>query len=125
MNKIMLVQIEDYAGAWDSDKMTFDKKSKKFKPRLVQKYCYTTRTPKKKFNDNIKATIRLPKHGDRANAHESNVIGHDKHSKYGFSFNENNMAEGVIYGFWYHGIVFNAIKLDGKIYCTPTEKGVR
>lgn len=128
LKPIMIVNIKDYAGCFDSDKEILNKKTKKWERRLVQEFSFTTRNPKKTWKDNIEATVRLPKKGDTANAHGQNGFKDSRVMDYtddGFTLIGKNMAEGVIYGWWTSGIVFNAVKKKGVISITPTKKGVR
>jgi len=113
MKPLMYIYIKDYSDGT--------------KTRLVQEYGYTTRTDmtKKKWRDNITATVRKPKKGDKANAGSSKVLNYTDGVIHGFTLNELNMADGVIYGWWTGGIVFNAVKQKGKLIIMPTHEGVR
>ena len=108
-NQIMYVKIMDYSD--DS------------KTRLVDQFAYTTKHPNKEFSNNIKAVIRKPKKGDLCNAHNSNVLKYD--IDFGYSFIKENMVEGVVYSFWFDGIVFDIIKKGNHVFFYPTQKGVR
>lgn len=115
MKQLYTVTIEDY----DENDLS----------RLIQKFSYTTRTPKKKWRFNIKATVRKAKEGDECNAHNSNILKMIKTNNNsfgaGYAFIKENMADGVIYGFWFSGIVFEVVKKGKDVFFYPTEKGVR
>ena len=95
--------------------------------KTVSEHCITTNKIGKKYKNltdgKLIITVRTPKKGDECNAYGSQVIKFD--SDYGVGFNKDKMAEGVIYGFWMHGIVINIIRKGDMVFMTPTEKGVR